>query len=83
MTDMIDPNRWYSVKETGWLIGWLPDATRRLIRDGYLSAQIKPNTSPGRRRKYEGMRVKGSEIIRYLRENSTTLRTDGRRRRAA
>jgi hypothetical protein len=83
MSETIDPNRWYSVKETGWFIGWLEDATRRLIRDGFISAQIKPNTSPVRHRKYEGMRVKGSEIIRYLRDNSTTLRTDRKRRHAA
>ncbi len=68
--ESVSPEKWYSVKEVAGLLGFSRDTVIRQIRRGYLKAFVLPGKSSVRRRPYESRRIKGSEILRYVREHT-------------
>jgi hypothetical protein len=69
----VDPEKWYTVTEVSRILGWGVDAVRDWIYGGHLQAFVKPGTSDRRKRIYRGVRVKGSEIIRFANAHLTVL----------
>jgi excisionase family DNA binding protein len=67
---MVSSDRWYSVKEVAELIGYSRDTVVRLVQKGYLKAFCLPTRGVSRRRVYLSRRILGSEIIRFLAENT-------------
>ena len=70
VTDTIRPERWYAVDEVAAFIGYERDTVIRRIKDGFLKAFVLPVKQRSRRRVYSSRRVQGSEIIRFLKENT-------------
>ncbi len=76
LLDHVVPEHWYTVRDAVTLIGWEVDSIRRFIKEGHLQAQVRPERI-GRRRKrdYKALRIQGCEIIRFVRENLTVLKS--------
>ncbi len=66
-SEIIDPNKYYSVKEVSGVLGWSVDVIRRLVDRGFMEALVLPQTSGKRRRQYRSMRILGLEILRCIR----------------
>jgi hypothetical protein len=64
--DSIQPEKWYSVKETGAFVNFSEDTVIRQINRGFLKAFVLPGRSDKRHRIYRSRRVQGAEIIRYI-----------------
>jgi hypothetical protein len=73
LLNSVDPEKWYSVKESVRFFGWGVDTIRDWIYEGLLQAFIKPGCSGRRIRIYRGARIQGCEIIRFVKEHLTEL----------
>ncbi len=65
----VSPEQWYCVKEVAGILGFSRDTVIRQVRRGFLRAFVLPGRSAVRRRVYESRRIRGSEILRYVREH--------------
>ena len=65
----VSPEQWYSVKEVAGFLGFSRDTVIRQVRKGFLKAFVLPGKSSVRRRVYESRRIRGSELLRYVREH--------------
>ena len=65
----VSPEKWYCVKEVAEFLGFSRDTVIRQVRRGFLKAFVLPGKSAVRRRVYESRRIRGSEILRYVREH--------------
>jgi hypothetical protein len=83
LLNSVEPEKWYSVRDTAKILGWSEDWVYRKIRKGILHAQIDESGSDRRHRTYTSFRVQGCEIIRYAKEHMTTLKPEKIRFRAA
>jgi hypothetical protein len=83
LLNSVEPEKWYSVRDTAKILGWSEDTIYRRIEKGLIQAQIGESDSSRRRRKNTSFRVQGCEIIRYAKEHMTTLKPEKLRFRAA
>jgi hypothetical protein len=67
----ISSEKWYAVKEVAGLYGWSVDTIRRLVRRGVIEAIILPQQSDKRTRRYESMRIAGSELERFVKKSKS------------
>jgi len=63
------PEKWYTVNETGEILGWKRDTIIRLIESGYLQAMVKPRAGNRLCREYLCRMIQGCEIIRFVKDN--------------
>jgi excisionase family DNA binding protein len=61
----------YAVKEAAAILGFSPDTVLRLIRRGELRAWKLPGSDGRRKRQYEVWRIPHSELVRFLKRNSS------------
>ena len=64
--DSINPEKFYSVKETAAILGRSDDTVIRLNNRGFLKALVLPGRSDKRRRIYLCRSFQGAEIIRFI-----------------
>ena len=64
--------KWYSVKEVASRLSVSVDTVRRLIRRGLLKALRFPVRSNRRVRTYESFRIAESELLKFVRANTTS-----------
>ncbi len=68
--DSQKPERWLSVKEFAFAVGWGEDTIRRLIRKKIIRAVILPQLARGKGI-YKPTRIAESEVSRFLKTHST------------
>jgi hypothetical protein len=68
--DSQKPERWLSVKEFGFAVGWGEDTIRRLIRKRIIRAVVLPQFRRGKGI-YRPTRIAESEVPRFLKAHST------------
>ena len=64
--DSINPEKFYSVKETAAILGRSDDTVIRLNNRGFLKALVLPGKSDTRHRTYRCRSFQGAEIIRFI-----------------
>src|ERR1019366_1687974 len=67
----VEPEKWYTVRQTSEILGWSIDSIRRWIYKGHLQAFIRPGRGIRRARIYNAARILGAEIIRFVKEHLT------------
>lgn len=67
--DSPKPERWLSVKEFGFAVGWGQDTIRRLIRKRIIRAVVLPQLQRGKGI-YRPTRIAESEVARFLKAHS-------------
>ena len=72
LLNSVDPEKWYKIREVAVISGWSVDTIRRWIRKGQLRAFLKPTTSNRRVRTWQGMKVLGSDLLRFLGGNMSS-----------
>ena len=65
----IDPDKWYRVSEVSKLTFWSEDAVYDWIKKGLLVAFLKPTVKVRGKRTWIGVKILGSELIRFIRDN--------------
>lgn len=83
LVDSIEPEKWYSVRDTARVLGWSYDVVGDWIERGHLQAFVMSWQGDRRKRKYRGKRVQGCEIIRFIRAHLTSVKPGKPRFRAA
>ena len=73
LLNSVDPEKWYTVRETAKIIGCGVDSIRRWIYDGHLQAFIMPGRAGRRKRIFRSARIQGREIIRFVDAHLTVL----------
>jgi excisionase family DNA binding protein len=71
--EAVDPEKWYTVRQTAKILGWSVDAVRRWVYAGHLQAFIMPGRSGRRKRVFRSARIQGREIIRFVEAHLTVL----------
>jgi Helix-turn-helix domain len=62
---MVDPEKWYSVKEVSAIVGLGRDTVIRQIQGGFLKAFILPRKKT-RRGVYNVYRIRGADVMSWL-----------------
>jgi hypothetical protein len=75
LLDSVVPEKWYRVHEVAAILGWAHDTIERWIDDGLLQAFVIELRSSKIKRSFRGKRVQGCEIIRFVNEHLTPLKT--------
>lgn len=70
LTQMIDDDKMYSIKELSADSGWSRDSIKRRIKARFLKAVVLPRIGGFRNRGYDSCRVRGREWRRFLDENT-------------
>jgi len=68
LVDFVVPERWYTVDETGEVIGFKRDTIIRWVKRGELESMVPPAVPGRRRRTYSCRRIQGAEIIRFVKK---------------
>jgi hypothetical protein len=69
MDSLIEPEKWYSVKEAAAILGWSGDTVRRQIYKKLLGAFVLPKVQMRNRRVYRSTRIQGGELSRFIRNH--------------
>lgn len=69
LLDSVQPEKWYSVKESAAFLGLSEDTMIRQVNRGLIQAFCLPNQRRRSRRPYVVRRIQGCELIRYIRNH--------------
>lgn len=69
LLDSVVPEKWYSVRDAGAILGYAHDTVEDLIRDEFLQALLKPQKRSRGQGFYICKSVQGCEIIRFVKDN--------------
>ena len=69
LMNSVEPEKWYTVVEVETITGWSGDTVRRWVKRGLLQAFVQPAEKRRGKRVYQCIRILGSELLRFIREN--------------